>query len=150
MGQRPMQIAQLTNSALKGRQRNSHPQIIFDSNTHTMPQSLSQVYLHSVLSTKNRTPMIHSDIEKPLYAYIGGIIKKLGGIPIQINGMPEHIHVLSTLPRTLSIADYLEEIKKSSSKWIKTQDSLLNHFAWQRGYATFSVSSSVLPTVNQY
>ena len=115
-----------------------------------MPQSLSQVYLHSVWSTKNRVPMIYPSVEQQLYAYMGGIIKKLGGIPIQINGMPEHIHVLSTLPRVVSIAKYLEEIKSSSSKWIKTQDAKIKNFSWQRGYATFSVSSSVVPIVNQY
>jgi hypothetical protein len=81
---------------------------------------------------------------------MGGIIKGLGGIPIQINGMTDHVHVLSTLPRTISIADYLEAIKASSSKWIKTQDSRLSKFSWQRGYGTFSVSKSVVPVVNNY
>ena len=115
-----------------------------------MPQSLSQVYLHSVWSTQNRTPMIHSEVEQPLYAYMGGIIKNIGGIPIQINGMPDHIHVLSTLPRTVSISKYIEVIKSSSSTWIKTLDRSMTDFTWQRGYATFSVSKSIVPIVNQY
>ncbi len=94
--------------------------------------------------------MIHTDVEQPLYGYIAGIIKGLGGRPIQINGMPDHIHVLSTLPRTISIADYIEAIKSSSSKWIKTQDSRLSNFTWQRGYGTFSVSGSAVSIVSQY
>lgn len=115
-----------------------------------MPQSLSQVYLHSVWSTKNRIPFIRPQIEDELYTYIGGTIKNLGGRPIQINGMPDHIHVLSTLPRTISIADFLEEIKRSSSKWLKTKGWEYREFSWQRGYGAFSVGRSELSIIQQY
>ena len=81
---------------------------------------------------------------------MGGIIKDIGGMPIQINGMPDHIHILSTLPRTITIAKYIEEIKRGSSKWIKTQGSEFINFAWQVGYATFSVSSYKVNTVSRY
>ena len=115
-----------------------------------MAQSLAQVYLHSIFSTKYRQNLIIPEVEAPLYGYIGGIIKNIGGTPIEINGMPDHIHILSTLPRTVTIAKYLEEIKKSSSKWIKTQDAAFQKFAWQGGYATFSVSSSKVEVVARY
>ena len=115
-----------------------------------MPQSFAQIYLHIVFSTKYRQPLILPEIEDKLYAYIAGIIKKLGGIPIQINGMPDHIHILATLPRTITIAKYLEEIKRNSSRWIKTQGILYQHFAWQNGYGAFSVSQSQTNRVDRY
>lgn len=115
-----------------------------------MAQSLAQVYLHSIFSTKYRQNLIISEVEVPLYSYIGGIIKNVGGTPIEVNGMPDHIHILSTIPRTVTIAKYLEEIKKSSSKWIKTQGAAFQKFAWQGGYATFSVSSSKVEVVARY
>ena len=115
-----------------------------------MAQSLAQVYLHSIFSTKYRQNLIIPEVESQLYAYIGGIINNLGGRPLIINGLPDHIHILSTLPRTVAIAKYLEEIKKNSSKWMKVQRPELNHFAWQNGYATFSVSSSKTGAVTNY
>ena len=115
-----------------------------------MPQSLSKVYLHIVFSTKERVDLITADIEQELYSYMGGTIKGLGGIPIRINGMPNHVHILCTLPRTVSVARYLEEIKRSSSKWIKTKDSRFNSFAWQGGYGVFSVSESQTSKVASY
>ncbi len=115
-----------------------------------MAQSLAKVYVHTVFSTKKRYPFIKPEIENELYSYIGGIITNLGGIPFQINGIPDHIHVFSTLPKTVSIAKFLEEIKRSSSKWIKTKGEEYKKFAWQNGYAAFSVSSSVKSKVEQY
>ena len=115
-----------------------------------MAQSLSKVYLHIVFSTKKRFPFIKPEIEDELYAYIGGTIKKLGGIPFIINGMGDHIHIFSTLPRTIALSKFLEEIKRSSSKWIKTKETAYQNFAWQGGYAAFSVSDSVKDTVVKY
>ena len=115
-----------------------------------MPQSLAKVYLHSVFSTKHRQPLITSAVEDPLYAYMGGVIKNLGSAPLIINGVSDHIHILSTLPRTTTIAKYLEEVKKSSSKWIKTKGSEFKNFAWQSGYATFSVGQSEIETISEY
>ena len=115
-----------------------------------MAQSLAQVYLHSIFSTKYRQALITAEIESQLHAYMGGIIKNLKGAPLRINGTANHVHLLSTLPRTITIAKYLEEIKKESSKWIKTQGSTFKSFAWQNGYATFSVSSSKVKAVTDY
>jgi REP element-mobilizing transposase RayT len=115
-----------------------------------MAQSLAKVYLHIVFSTKKRHPLIISKIEKELYAYIGGVIKNLKAIPININGMPDHIHILCTFPRTITIAKYLEEIKKCSSKWIKTKGDEFLSFAWQGEYSVFSVSESKVNAVSKY
>ncbi len=105
-----------------------------------MAQSFSKVYLHFVFATKYRQKLISPAMEKLLYPYIAGIIKNYGGMPIAINGMPDHIHILSTLPRTLSIAEFMQEIKRCSSKWIKQQDPAYSSFTWQGGYAAFSVN----------
>lgn len=115
-----------------------------------MPQSLSKVYIHSIFGTKCRRNLIVPKIETDLYAYIGGIITNIGGVPLQINGMPDHVHVLSTLQRTITIAKYIEVIKTGSSKWIKTQDDVFKDFAWQNGYSVFSVNSRGVDVVSRY
>jgi len=115
-----------------------------------MPQSLAQLYVHIIFSTKNRFPFIRPEIESELYAYLGGVIKNIGGIPIIINGMPDHIHILTSLPKTLSLSKFMEEIKRNSSRWIKTKDMAYQKFAWQSGYAAFSVSSSGKDAVLKY
>ena len=115
-----------------------------------MAQSLSQLYTHTVFSTKNHSPFIKPVIETELYAYIGGTIKAIGGIPFMINGMDDHVHIFSTLPRTVALSKFVEDIKRSSSRWIKTKGVAYQHFAWQNGYSGFSVSSSQKDTVVRY
>ena len=138
-GHRPGSRKPHNNQALKGRNKK-----------YTMAQSLAQVYLHTVFSTKYRQKLITPDIEPSLYAYIVGVISNQGGITLEINGISDHIHILSTLPRTVTIAKYLEEIKRSSSKWMKAQSLDFKNFAWQGGYATFSVSASKVNVVSKY
>jgi putative transposase len=109
-----------------------------------MPQSIAQIYVHIIFSTKDRYPFIDEAIENQLYAYIGEIIVNLNGIAFIINGTADHIHILMCMPRTESLSKCLEQIKKNSSKWIKTKadGGILTKFQWQRGYGAFSVSSS--------
>lgn len=115
-----------------------------------MPQSLSKVYVHIVFSTKNHYPFIKNEIENELFAYIGGIIKTNSGVLLKINAVPDHIHILSTLPKTITQSKFLEEIKRNSSRWIKSKGQDYHNFAWQRGYGVFSVSSSKLSAVSSY
>ncbi|MDR1897874.1 MAG: IS200/IS605 family transposase [Prevotellaceae bacterium] len=115
-----------------------------------MGQSLVQIYLHIVFSTKNRYPFIDGEVEKELFAYIGGIIKNHKGIPFLINGMPDHIHILCSFPRSICLSDFLKFIKGNSSFWIKSKGSQYQNFDWQDGYAAFSVSSSRKPNVENY
>ena len=118
-----------------------------------MAQSLSQLYTHIVFSTKNHVPFIKSVIEAELFAYIGGTIKAIGGIPFMINGMGDHIHIFSTLPKTVALSKFVEDIKRSSSRWIKTKGIAYQYFAWSRycgRYAGFSISSSQKDTVVRY
>jgi len=78
-----------------------------------MAQSLSQLYTHIVFSTKNHVPFIKPVIETELFAYIGGTIKAIGGIPFMINGMDDHVHIFSTLPKTVALSKFVEDIKRN-------------------------------------
>jgi len=115
-----------------------------------MPQSLSKIYLHITFSTKNRYPFITPNIEGELFKYLHGILRNLECPGIVINGMPDHLHILCLLSRTMMVSGLLEEIKTSSSKWIKTKDRSFEKFYWQNGYGAFSVSQSELARVKTY
>ena len=113
-----------------------------------MPQSLSKVYLHCVFTTKNGIPLITDSIQKQLHSYIVGTLSNIGSYVNEIYANPDHIHILCTLPRTITMAELISKIKTSSSMWIKKQG--INNFAWQGGYGVFSVSSSKIPVVEKY
>jgi putative transposase len=115
-----------------------------------MSQSYVQFYAHIVFHTKNNMKFIREDIEDELYSYLGGILNTYRSIPLQIGGTSDHIHVLCTLPKTMTLADLTEEIKKSSSKWIKTKGSHYHTFYWQDGYCGFSVGWSQVKHVKNY
>ena len=115
-----------------------------------MPQSLSKVILHIIFSTKNREPWLDSAIRSRMHAYLATICRDLGGEEVWVDGVSDHVHIVTTLPRTLSQAELIEEIKKASSKWIKGVEARYRGFFWQRGYAAFSVSPSQLEAVLQY
>ena len=114
-----------------------------------MPQSLSNVLVHLVFSTKNREPFISKDIRSRLHGYIVGILNHLKSPSFQTGGVEDHIHILFTLNRTTTIAEIVEEVKKSSSKWMKS-DACVAEFAWQAGYGAFSIGESQVETVVRY
>ncbi len=105
---------------------------------------------HFVFSTKNRIPLIFNDINDRLCSYIGGIIKELGGILIEIHAMPEHIHFYAYMPKTVSVSKFMEIVKANSSKWVRTTFPEKKDFRWQDGYGAFSVSKSSEKKVIQY
>ena len=115
-----------------------------------MPQSLSQVLLHLVFSTKNRERLIPEAVQPQLYAYLAGICRTHGSEAYRVGGTEDHVHIACTLPRTMPISKLLEEIKKSSSEWIKTQDARCKNFAWQAGYGAFSLGQSQLTSLIRY
>lgn len=115
-----------------------------------MAQSLSQIYVHIVFHIKySSVPILEADLPK-LFAYIDGIIVNNKAMVIQIGGIHNHLHILCTLPRTKSTADFVEDIKKCSSKWIKTLNPYYSDFAWQGGYGIFSVSAYQVTKVKNY
>ena len=115
-----------------------------------MSQSFAKFYAHIVFHTKDNIKIIREEIEDELYAYLGGILKNYKSIPFQIGGTSDHIHILCTLPKTISLSSLTEEIKKSSSKWIKTKGPHYRDFYWQDGYGGFSVGWSQIDTVLNY
>ncbi len=115
-----------------------------------MAQSLSNVLIHVIFSTKNRCSFIDNAIEHELHTYLASIASSCGSYVHKIGGVEDHVHLLVTLPRTLSISNLLEELKKNSSKWIKTKDKKYHDFAWQKGFGAFSVSESLHEAVATY
>ena len=115
-----------------------------------MAQSLSKVYVHITFSTKKRYPFIDGNIEQELWAYIGGICKALECNPIRIGGHTDHIHICCILSKKITQIKLLEEIKKESSKWIKTKGRQYSKFYWQDGYGIFSVNPYEIQKVVDY
>ena len=115
-----------------------------------MPQSLSKVYVHIVFSTKYRRNLIDETIKEELFKYLGGVCKAMECYPVQIGGYRNHVHILCSLSRKVTQAALLEEVKKRSSKWIKTRGEQYRNFYWQGGYGIFSVNPSQLDIVVKY
>lgn len=109
-----------------------------------MPQSLSQVIVHIIFSTKNREPLIDAALRPRLHAYLSTIGRDNGSEVYRVGCVSDHVHLLATLPRTLALANLLEEVKKHSSRWVKEIDHKYAGFAWQRGYGAFSVGRDEL------
>jgi putative transposase len=115
-----------------------------------MPQSLSKVILHIIFSTKDRQPWLDTDVRPRMHAYLATVCRDLGAELVRVGGVRDHVHIVTTLPRTLSQAQFIEQIKKASSKWVKDLDAQYRGFFWQRGYGAFSVSPSQLDGMLQY
>jgi putative transposase len=115
-----------------------------------MGQSLVKNYIHIVFSTKYRQPLIQPQFEQNLYSYIGGTCKELECYPVKIGGYVDHIHILCMLSKKLPLMKLVQDIKSSSSKWMKEQDPSLANFYWQNGYGAFSVNYKDIKTVSNY
>jgi REP element-mobilizing transposase RayT len=114
-----------------------------------MPQSFASLHCHIVFSTKNRQPQITLAIQSRLYEYIGGILRNNSSALISAGGMSDHVHLLVSIGRTLSIANSVRLIKANSSKWIH-EELQLPDFQWQTGFGAFAVSYSNIDAVKQY
>jgi putative transposase len=116
-----------------------------------MPQALARVILHITFSTKHRRPFLKdSQIRTELHAYIAASLHKIDCEPILINSVEDHIHILGSLSRTVTIARFVETAKTSSSKWVKAKGACYKDFSWQTGYGAFSVSQSNIGKVSRY
>ncbi len=114
-----------------------------------MSDTFSSLTYHFVFSTKDRLPLMTRDVCEKLFPYIGGIVRNLGGTVVAVGGMPDHLHLVSTLPTSIAIADAIRTIKANASKWIN-EHFTTSKFGWQRGYGAFSISRSMVPIVVEY
>jgi REP element-mobilizing transposase RayT len=115
-----------------------------------MAQTLTCLRVHVVFSTKDRRPMITPDVEPELYAYIGGTANNLGSPCLAAGGTSNHVHLLISQSKTIALSHLMEEIKKSSSKWIKTKSPTLQSFGWQDGYGAFTIGESQVEALKSY
>ncbi|TCO10385.1 IS200/IS605 family transposase [Natronoflexus pectinivorans] len=115
-----------------------------------MGQSLSQMYIHLVFSTKGRKAYITPRIEKRVHDYMAATLIEYQSPALVINSVPDHIHILFRLSKNYALAKIVEEVKKQSSKWIKTIEGGTSEFKWQIGYGAFSVSTSKIDVVKRY
>jgi putative transposase len=116
-----------------------------------MPQSLAKVLVHIIFSTKSRFPFLSDiTIRSEMHAYLGGTCNNLESPVIIVGGISEHVHILCRLSRSISIAKLIGELKRESSKWIKTKGGILTKFSWQNGHGIFSVSESNVEQVREY
>jgi putative transposase len=115
-----------------------------------MPQSLSQIYIHIVFSTKHREAILHKTVQSRLYSYIGGVCNAVDSIPLKVGGYYDHVHILCKLSRKIAVMKLLEEVKEGSSKWIKTMGPEYINFHWQDGYGVFSVNPTEVDVVSNY
>jgi len=98
-----------------------------------MPQSLSQLYVHLIFSTKHCEPMLLSTVRKALHAYLVAVLNNQDSPALKVGGTTGHVHALFRLSKNLALAKIVEEVKTSSSKWLKTQGRGLANFHWQAG-----------------
>jgi putative transposase len=115
-----------------------------------MAQSLSKLFVHIIFHVKNNSVKIMEKDKSSLYAYMGSIIKDNDSIPVLINGVDDHVHILCVMSKNIALAKLVEEIKRHSSRWIKTIDGRYKQFSWQAGYGSFSISPSLHNKTKQY
>jgi REP element-mobilizing transposase RayT len=116
-----------------------------------MLQSLTQIYLHIVFSTKDRKPFLNDRIFRDrTHAYLAGICKNLDCPSLIIGGVEDHVHILCRFGKTIDVATLIRELKRDSSKWIKTELPHVEDFHWQAGYGAFSISPSHVEALKEY
>jgi putative transposase len=114
-----------------------------------MASTFLSLHYHLVFSTKDRYPFIQLQWQERLFKYLGGTIKGLGGFPQAIGGVADHVHLLCGLKATHCLSDFMRELKKASSLWMHDELNV-GTFAWQEGYAAFTVSASSRAGVKKY
>ena len=116
-----------------------------------MSQSLAQIYLHLVFSTKDRKPFLRDEnLREKLHAYLVGICRNQKSPSLIVGGVEDHVHILCRLAKTIAVSDLIRELKRDSSKWIKGESPELQPFQWQSGYGAFSVSPAHVDLLKEY
>ncbi|REJ75419.1 MAG: IS200/IS605 family transposase [Acidobacteria bacterium] len=115
-----------------------------------MPNTYSSHFFHIVFSTKNRRRLITQEIEKKIWTFISGSVKRAGATPLRVGGYDDHIHVLMMAKPSSNTSKIVQQIKGESSRWISQTFENRRTFKWQDGYASFTVSRSALSSVEAY
>jgi putative transposase len=115
-----------------------------------MAHTFTHLLTHIVFSTKDRAPLLDTELKPRLFPYLGGIIRAHDGKALIINGPSDHVHILASLAAKHSLSDLMRELKADSSGWIHKNVPNQTTFAWQIGYGAFSVSHSNLAEVEKY
>jgi REP element-mobilizing transposase RayT len=122
----------------------------YDTTQSPMPQSLSNVIIHLIWSTKNRQPWLEPGIREKIHAFLAGAVRQCDCEAYRVGCVADHVHLAVRLSRNLAVADLVKDIKTASSKWLKTQDPALKEFSWQQGYGAFSVGMSQKDSLIRY
>lgn len=115
-----------------------------------MSHTFTTLHTHVIFSTKDRAPFLDDAIRARLFAYLGGIVRELGGTAVRVNGVADHVHLLLELPSELALAECMRVVKTNSSRWVHETWPDREKFAWQAGYGASTVSTSALPAVARY
>ena len=115
-----------------------------------MANTYTKLNIHIVFHVKSTGICIKYEDLPKIFAYIGGVIRNIGGYPITVGGIENHIHILATMPKTMSVSEFVQKVKANSSRWIKTLGKYYESFAWQEGYGAFCVSPSLLKKTIRY
>ena len=114
-----------------------------------MPNTFTSLRYHIVFTTKNREPFLVSPLLERMHAYLGGCLRTIGGIPLEIGGISDHVHMLAGLKPTHCVADVLRTIKKVSCEWVRHELGL-RAFHWQDGYSAFTVGRKGIDALRRY
>ena len=115
-----------------------------------MAQSLCKIYVHLIFHIKTTSPRVLTEDQERVHAYIGQLVNETGCVEIQTGGVGDHVHILFLLSKDTSLSHVVEEVKRNSSRWIKSISPHYLMFAWQKGYGVFSVSQSVVEKTLEY
>ena len=115
-----------------------------------MAHTYTDLLFHVIFSTKDRAHLLDAKFKARLFPYLGGIIRELGGSALLINGPPDHVHILALLPAKIALSEIVGKVKANSSGWVHREFPEKQAFAWQTGYAAFSVSHSQKKSVLDY
>jgi putative transposase len=115
-----------------------------------MAHTFTNLLMHIIFSTKDRMPLIDSELRAELHAYLGGMVREVKGKAYSINGTADHVHLLVSLPPTIALSEAMKFIKANSSRWASEKCKQRKSFGWQTGYGAFSVSKSNVSSVIRY
>jgi REP element-mobilizing transposase RayT len=115
-----------------------------------MPQSFTKLYAHLIFSTKNRQPFLDEKIRPRVHGYLATIVRSIDSPYVVVGGVADHVHILFDMGKMHAPVDFVERVKRESSKFVKTLGPRYGRFYWQRGYGMFSVSPTHLADVEEY